>query len=63
MRRLGDKWPILKAALATLPETVQDSWSLALGISADDPLFIEFRPQLMSILEMDEEEFDSLLEL
>ena len=63
MRRLGDKWPILKAALATLPETVQDSWTLALGISADDPLFVEFRPQLMSILEMDEEEFDSLLEL
>ena len=63
MRRLGDKWPTLKAALATLPETVQDSWTLALGISADDPLFVEFRPQLMSILEMDEEEFDSLLEL
>jgi hypothetical protein len=61
MRRLGDKWPILKAALATLPETVQDSWTLALGISADDPLFIEFRPQLLTILEMDEEEFDSLL--
>jgi FtsZ-binding cell division protein ZapB len=61
MRRLGDKWPTLKAALATLPETVQDSWTLALGISADDPLFIEFRPQLMEILEMTEEEFDGLL--
>ena len=63
MRRLGDKWPILKAAISTLPETVQDSWTLALGISAEDPLFIEFRPQLMSILEMDEEEFDALLAL
>jgi cell division protein FtsB len=61
MRRLGDKWPILKAALATLPETVQDSWTLALGISSEDPLFIEFRPQLMEILEMTEEEFDGLL--
>jgi hypothetical protein len=61
MRRLGDKWPTLKAALATLPETVQDSWTLALGISADDPLFIEFRPQLLTILEMTEEEFDTLL--
>jgi hypothetical protein len=61
MRRLGDKWPILKAALATLPETVQDSWTLALGISAEDPLFIEFRPQLLTILEMTEEEFDTLL--
>jgi FtsZ-binding cell division protein ZapB len=63
MRRLGDKWPTLKAALATLPETVQDSWTLALGISADDPLFIEFRPQLIEILEMTEEEFDALLAL
>jgi hypothetical protein len=63
MRRLGDKWPILKAALATLPETVQDSWTLALGISAEDPLFIEFRPQLIEILEMTEEEFDALLAL
>jgi FtsZ-binding cell division protein ZapB len=61
MRRLGDKWPILKAAISTLPETVQDSWTLALGISADDPLFIEFRPQLLTILEMTEEEFDTLL--
>ena len=61
MRRLDDKWPTLKAALATLPETVQDSWTLALGISADDPLFIEFRPQLLTILEMTEEEFDTLL--
>jgi hypothetical protein len=61
MRRLGDKWPILKAAISTLPETVQDSWTLALGISAEDPLFIEFRPQLMSILEMTEEEFNTLL--
>jgi hypothetical protein len=61
MRRLGDKWPTLKAALATLPETVQDSWTLALEISANDPLFVEFRPQLMSILEMADEEFDALL--
>jgi FtsZ-binding cell division protein ZapB len=61
MRRLGDKWPILKAAISTLPETVQDSWTLALGISAEDPLFIEFRPQLMAILEMTEEEFNTLL--
>tara|TARA_R110000772_G_scaffold268565_2_gene396216 strand:- start:1036 stop:1734 length:699 start_codon:yes stop_codon:yes gene_type:complete len=63
MRRLGGKWPTLKAALATLPETVQDSWTLALEISANDPLFVEFRPQLMAILEMTEEEFDALLTL
>jgi hypothetical protein len=61
MRRLGDKWPTLKAALLTLPEIVQDAWLLAQEIRADDELFIEFRPQLMEILEMTEEEFDGLL--
>jgi chromosome segregation ATPase len=38
MRRLGDKWPTLKAALLTLPEIVQDAWLLAQEIRADDEL-------------------------
>lgn len=61
MRRLGDKWPTLKAALSSLPEIVQDAWSLAQEIRADDPLFVEFRPQLMALLEMENEEFNALL--
>lgn len=61
MRRLGDKWPTLKAALSSLPEVVQDAWSLAQEIRADDPLFIQYGPQLKQLLGLTDDQFDSLL--
>lgn len=61
MRRLGDKWPTLKAALATLPESVQDAWSLAQEISIKDELFVAYRAQLQIILDLTDEEFTTLL--
>lgn len=61
MRRLGDKWPILKAVLSALPELVQDSWTLAQEINATDPLFLAYKSELQEALGLSEDEFDALL--
>jgi hypothetical protein len=61
MRRLGDKWPTLKAALLTLPEIVQDAWLLAQEIRADDELFVAYKDTLQTLLDLTDEEFTALL--
>ena len=61
VRRLGDKWPTLKAALSTLPEIVQDSWLLAQEIRSDDELFLAYGETLKELLELSDEEFNALL--
>ena len=61
MRRLGDKWPTIKAALASLPESVQDSWMLAQEISLKDELFVSYRDQIQTILDLTDEELITLL--
>ena len=61
MRRLGDKWPTLKAALLTLPEIVQDAWLLAQEIRADDELFVAYKDTLQTLLDLTDEEFNALL--
>ena len=61
MRRLGDKWPTLKAALLTLPEIVQDAWLLAQEIRADDELILTYGETLKGLLDLTDEEFSALL--
>jgi hypothetical protein len=61
MRRLGDKWPTLKAALSTLPEIVQDAWLLAQEIRADDELFLSYGETMKTLLDLTDEEFNALL--
>ena len=61
MRRLGDKWPTLKAALLTLPEIVQDAWLLAQEIRSDDELILTYGDTLKTLLDLTDEEFTALL--
>lgn len=64
MRRLDalGKWSAFKTLLSQLPEIVQDAWTLAQSIRADDPLFVQNAPAIKAYLELTDEEFDSLLE-
>jgi hypothetical protein len=61
MRRLGDKWPVLKAILAGLPEAVQDAWTLAQEIRSDYPLFVANSDFLKQALGLTDAEFAALL--
>ena len=63
MRRLDalGKWTAFKALLAQLPETVQDAWTLAQSVRADDPLFVQAAPTIKAHLDLTDEQFASLL--
>ena len=61
MRRLGDKWPTLKAIIDSMPEEVQDAWMFAQEIRADDPLFAANSDYLKTALALSDEEFAALL--
>jgi hypothetical protein len=64
MRRLDalGKWGTFKTLLSQLPEIVQDAWTLAQSIRADDPLFVENAPTIKAYLGLTDEQFDALLE-
>lgn len=55
------KWETFKAILAQAPESVQDEWTLAQEIRADDPMFIANRESFRTALGMTNAEFDALL--
>ena len=55
------KWETFKAILAQAPEVVQDEWTLAQEIRADDPMFTANRDAFRDALELTEEEFETLL--
>lgn len=55
------KWETFKAILAQAPEAVQDEWTLAQEIRADDPMFIANRESFRTALGMTNAEFDALL--
>lgn len=55
------KWETFKSVLAQAPEAVQDEWTLAQEIRADDPMFIANRESFRTALGMTNAEFDALL--
>jgi len=55
------KWETFKAILAQAPEAVQDEWTLAQEIRADDPMFTANRDAFRDALGMTEEEFEGIL--
>lgn len=55
------KWEKFKAILAQAPESVQDEWTLAQEIRADDPMFTANRDAFRDALGMTEEEFEGIL--
>jgi len=63
MRRLSalGKWTTFKALLASLPEEVQDAWSLAQEIRPDDPLFLANAAALKALLGLSDDQFTALL--
>ena len=55
------KWETFKAILAQAPEAVQDDWTLAQEIRADDPIFTANREAFQTALGLSNLEMDSLL--
>lgn len=55
------KWERFKAVLAQAPESVQDEWTLAQEIRADDPMFTANRDAFRDALGLTEEEFEGIL--
>lgn len=60
MRRLGERWPTLKAVLQQMPETVRDSWDLAQEIDPADGLFNARKAALQAALGLSDSEFNAL---
>lgn len=60
MERLGEKWPVLKAVLSTMPEMVQDAWTLAQEINPNHGLFLEHKAALQAALGLSDAEFNGL---
>lgn len=56
------KWSEFKALLTQLPATVQDDWTLASAIRADDPIFVSNASTIKAALGLTDEQFDALLE-
>jgi len=54
------KWAGFKAAMAQLPEGVQEDFNLAATIRKTDPTFIEYAPQLKALLELTDGEYEGL---
>lgn len=63
MRRLQaiGKWSLFKDILGQMPEEVQDAWSLAQGISKDDPMFLANADAFKQAFELSDDEFEALL--
>lgn len=64
MRKLQDfgKWQQFKQLLSSLPEEVQDAWTLTTSINSDDPMFLSNAENIKAYLDLSDEEFQSLLE-
>lgn len=56
------KWEVFKAILAQAPEAVQDEWTLAQEIRADDPMFTANRDGFRTALGLTEDQFQKLLQ-
>ena len=56
-----EKWPTLKAALSTFPESLQDEWTLAQEIRFDDPMFESNAAAFKVLLDLTDEQFTALL--
>jgi hypothetical protein len=55
------KWETFKAILAQSPESVQDEWTLAQEIRADDPMFSANKESFRLALGLTEQQFNELL--
>ena len=56
-----EKWPMMKAALSTFPESLQDEWTLAQEILVTDPMFVANADAFKSLLGLTDEQFTALL--
>jgi len=56
-----EKWPTLKSALSTFPESLQDEWTLAQEILATDPMFTANADAFKSLLGLTDEQLTALL--
>lgn len=62
MRRLDalGKWETFKAMLTQMPAIVRDAWDLALEIDESDPLFLQYRPEMIAVLGISEDDLSGL---